>query len=130
MVLAIVGAQARFDMRERDAKRVRGQCPAEGAGRIALYDQQLRAVEQMIGKACGHQSGMRPRLFESPATQAGSVEAPQSVVNGIERWVLPGEDEPRIDAAVLQRVGDGSELDGFGAGADDQPHVGRTQSSP
>ena len=44
--------------------------------------------------------------------------------------MLAGEEQQRIDPALPKGDSDGRELDGFGAGADDQPYVGETQSSP
>jgi hypothetical protein len=48
----------------------------------------------------------------------------------VETWMLPGQDEARRYPALGQRLRDGKKLDGFRTGADDQPYVGKTQSSP
>ena len=44
--------------------------------------------------------------------------------------MLAGENQARLEPARGQRVRDRGKLDRFGAGADDQPYVGETQSSP
>jgi hypothetical protein len=37
----------------------------------------------------------------------------------VERRMLPGRDDQRVETAVTQRRGERGEFDGFGAGADD-----------
>jgi hypothetical protein len=44
--------------------------------------------------------------------------------------MLAGQDQAWRNAMTLQRMSNGGKLDSFGAGADDQPYVGKTQSSP
>ena len=44
--------------------------------------------------------------------------------------MLPSDDQARRYASAGERTRDRGELDGFGTGADDQPYVGKTQSSP
>jgi hypothetical protein len=47
----------------------------------------------------------------------------------IERGMLAGDDEAGGQPALLERVRDGRQLDGFGPGADHQPDI-ETQPSP
>jgi hypothetical protein len=84
----------------------------------------------MIGEACRHQPGVVARVVESAAAQISRLMLGQAVVGRVESRMLPGENQPRTNAASGQRLGDGGKLDGFGSGADDQPYFGKTQSSP
>ena len=49
---------------------------------------------------------------------------------GIECGVLAREDEARRQAALRERARNRLQLDRFRPGADDQPYIGETQSSP
>jgi hypothetical protein len=73
---------------------------------------------------------MRARIIAAAATQMDCGESVKAIGQERETRMLPGDDQLEGDAARLQRVRDRGELDGFGAGADDQPYVGRTQTSP
>jgi hypothetical protein len=67
--------------------------------------------------------------------QAGAIEfdppeAAEPELFGIERGVLAGEDEHALQPLLGQRGSDGGQFDGFGPGADDQPHLSVTQHPP
>jgi hypothetical protein len=51
-------------------------------------------------------------------------------LGGIESEMLVSEHERRWHAAIAERMGDGRQFDGFRPGSDDQPYIGKTQSSP
>ena len=66
---------------------------------------------------------------------AGTAEAHRRIrfkpeFGGFESDVLIGEHERRRQAAIAERMGDWPLFDCFRPGADDQPYVGETQSSP
>jgi len=66
---------------------------------------------------------------------AGTIESDrriafQAMLGRIERGMLAGEDQARLEAPRSEGVRDRCKLDGFGPGADDQPDMCRTQPSP
>jgi hypothetical protein len=54
----------------------------------------------------------------------------QAVIARIECRMLSGEDDGRDDPARGKRASDGSQLDRFRPGPDDQPDILRAQPSP
>lgn len=73
---------------------------------------------------------VRVRVRSTGAIEVDRWIVAKAVLGRIEAGVLAGKDERRRQAALGERVGDGSELDGFGSGADDQPYVRGIQLSP
>ena len=73
---------------------------------------------------------MGMRICFAGASQMNRREVRETVVAEVKRRMLASDDQRRRKSARCQRVGDGSEFDGFGPGADDQRDVGRTQPSP
>ena len=53
------------------------------------------------------------------AVEAHGRIAFEPVIGGLKVRMLAGKDEGRRQPALCKRAGDGGELDGFGAGADD-----------
>ena len=70
------------------------------------------------------------RILLPVALQPSRRKSVEPELSGLESWMLPGENELRLSASCLQGMGDRCELDGFGAGADDQPNIRGLQSSP
>jgi hypothetical protein len=127
---AIVSPQAGFDMRDGHARRERSPRRAECAGRIALYDQQLGRLGKERGKRRFDLPHVRVRVLLAGAGEIDPRIAVEPVLGRIERVVLPGEDQARVQAARGQRGGDGCQLDRFRPGANDQPYVPAIQPSP
>ena len=73
---------------------------------------------------------MRVRIFAAGAAQVDARIAAQAELRRVQRGVLTGQDQLRDNASNGECVGYGLELDGFGPGANDQPYIGKTQSSP
>lgn len=64
------------------------------------------------------------------AAQIRGSEAAEAVIGRVEVGMLAGQDQARPNPERRQGARDGSKLYGFGTGTDDQPYVGKTQSSP
>ena len=73
---------------------------------------------------------MEVRIFFAGQPEVDRRERAQTETLGLERLMLSGDDQVRRQPARRERMGDGREFDGFGPGADDQPDVGDTQTSP
>lgn len=70
------------------------------------------------------------RIRFARAIEPGRAILAKAMLSRIERRMLAGEDQARLQPARGQRVGDGGKFDGFGSGADDEPNVCGTQPSP
>ena len=64
------------------------------------------------------------------ALQVHYRKARQTVLGGIERGMLSGQDDAQADASRIERGSDRCDLDCLGPGANDQPDMLRLQSSP
>jgi hypothetical protein len=64
------------------------------------------------------------------ASQIHRLEAAKAEITRVEPGMLAGQDQAWLDVPGGQRSGDRGKLDGFGTSTDDQPYVGKTQSSP
>jgi hypothetical protein len=73
---------------------------------------------------------VRVRVFLTGAAERKVRVALQPELARLQSRMLTGENERRCDAPIGQGAGEGRQLDGFGPGADDQPDVRETQSSP
>ena len=125
-----MGPQPRLDMSERNAERIRRQGSAERARRIALDDEQCRPVKQVVGEPSRHCAGIGARIVLPAAAQANGVELGEAMFAEVEIGMLASKDQAGRDSSAGKRLGKGSKLDRFGTGANDQPYVGKTQSSP
>ena len=67
---------------------------------------------------------------QTSATELDPVEIFQAVCADVQFGMLAGQNQARDNAARSQGMRDGGKLYRFGTGADDQPYVGKTQSSP
>ena len=128
--LWIVGAEASLDMRQRHPQRVGGQRPTEGAGSVTLDDEEIGAIKQLIGQARGYAGRESARIVLAGASQIHSFKPVKAMGSEVQRRMLPGHEQARRYPLRFQGMGDGRKFDGFGTGADDQPYVGKTQSSP
>jgi hypothetical protein len=70
------------------------------------------------------------RILMARTTEAHGRIVPDPELDWIERWVLIGEHQRRWQPAITERMSKWCEFDCFGPGADDQPYVSETQSSP
>ena len=127
---AVAGAQARFDMSDRDARRRCGAGSADRARRIALDDQQVRRIAGQRAERRLDRARVGVRILVAGTAEMHRRIAAQAVLGRVERLMLAGEDEPRLEAALGERVRDRGEFDGFRPGADDQPYVRGLQPSP
>jgi hypothetical protein len=73
---------------------------------------------------------MRVRVLLAGAVEPDRGIGVQPIVRGIERFMLPGEDQRRFEPALGERVSERGQLDGFRPGPDDQPYVREWQPSP
>jgi len=73
---------------------------------------------------------MLVRVLFAGAAEPVRRKPAESEIPGIEARMLPGEDERRRQPALDERGRDGRQLDRFRPGPNDQPDIGRTQSSP
>jgi hypothetical protein len=69
-------------------------------------------------------------ILAADAAQVDAREAIEAEFGDLQRRVLAGEDDGRLDPVREQRPCDRPELNGFRSGPDDQPDVGKTQVSP
>jgi hypothetical protein len=95
-----------------------------------LDDEQSRPVEEAVGEPRRGRRGKGVGIVLPATAQRYCVEPGETVFAKIEGGMLPGQDQARRYPAGGKRLGDRGKLDGFGTGADDQPYVGKTQSSP
>jgi hypothetical protein len=70
------------------------------------------------------------RVFPAGAFEPVGRKAAQAEIGRFERRMLAGQHEPGSDAPPYQRMRNRRELDGFGPGPDDQPHIREMQRSP
>lgn len=70
------------------------------------------------------------RIDLAGAAKLSARVASNSERRDIQRRMLAGQQEMRIDAGRGERMGDGSKLDGFRPGADDQANSLTAQPSP
>jgi len=106
------------------------QRPAKRTRRVALDDQQVRANIQQWRDRRRDPLDVLVRVGFAGAIQMNRPIAIEPVLGGIKRRMLAGENQARLLPARGERVRDWGKLDRFGAGADDQPYVCRTQPSP
>jgi hypothetical protein len=69
-------------------------------------------------------------ILAADAAKVDAREAIEAEFGGLQRRVLAGEDEGRLDPVREQCPCDRPEFDGFRPGPDDQPYIGGTQVSP
>ncbi len=113
---AVVRTKPRFDMGKRDLPSRGGKRRPERGGRVALDDQKFDLGQQRQD-CLGHGAGMDMRVAAAGTIEPYRRIAVEPEVGRIER-VLPGQDQRRRNCARAQLIGNGGELDGFGAGAD------------
>jgi hypothetical protein len=106
-----------------------GQRPAERARGVALDDQQAGSLGKQGRDQLGHLAGMNMGVAASPAGELNPLVVRQIMFGGIER-MLTGQDEARRQAVAGQRGRDRRQLDGFGAGSDDDVDTLYRQASP
>jgi hypothetical protein len=70
------------------------------------------------------------RVFLARTAEVDRRISLQLEFSEVKTGVLAGEHKRRRQAAIAQRLGDRRQFDGFRPGADDQPYVRETQSSP
>jgi hypothetical protein len=73
---------------------------------------------------------MRIRVGFAGAVEPDRAKLAEPVLIRIERRMLAGEDQARLEATHSQGVSDRCKLDRFGSGADDEPNVCGMQPSP
>ena len=117
-------------MRDRDASGKTAQCRAERARRVALDDQQMRSRYEQVANGRRDLADVDVRILLSGKPEIDQREPAQAEIRRLQRFMLSGDDQARPKPARGERVGDRREFDGFGPGADHQPDVGDTQTSP
>jgi hypothetical protein len=70
------------------------------------------------------------RVILAGAIEPLDCKAAKTELSRIKRRMLARKNEARAEAALGERVRDGSQFDGFGPGADDQYYVRGKQPSP
>jgi hypothetical protein len=119
-----------FDMRDRDRGDTSGQRSAECARSVALDDQQVWRLVQLRQDRRGDALDVLVRVGSPRAVQPGRRVRAQPMVGGVEIDVLAGQDQAGPHVASRKRSGDGGKLDRFGSGADDEPDIRGSQTSP
>ena len=120
----VVASKPRLDMGDRNRRRFSGKRAAERARGVALDHQQLRPIRaKQVGDRPAHHGRMGVRVLLAGAAEAHGAPAAKAVIRRLELRVLAREDQRRRDAEPPKRLHDGSELDGFGAGADDDSNA-------
>ena len=104
----IVGAQPGFDVGERDHGRGGGARRAERARRIALDDQQIGTIGEERPQCRCNLFDMRVRVGFTRTIEGDRAIARESMLRRIERRVLAGENQRRLEPALAKSVGDGS----------------------
>ena len=69
-------------------------------------------------------------LGEAGAIERDPRQVAETKIGEIEIGMLAGGKDQAAEPARGERGGDGRQLDGFGAGADDKPDFSSTQPSP
>ena len=95
-----------------------------------MDDNKVRTVDQPVGKARRHRQRIILWFAAATAIEVGACEATNSECFRIKIGMLTGQDQARHDPTRSQRMRDGCKLYRFGTGSNDQPYVGKTQSSP
>lgn len=124
-----MGAQAGFNMRDRDAGNEGCRCGAARARRIALHDEHVGRPAQQRPQRRRYVPHVPVGIGKTRAVEPELGQARKAELVRVNR-LLPGEDERGREPAPNQRVRDRRQFDGFGPGADDQPDFGRKQPSP
>jgi len=117
-------------MRDRNAGGEPRERSAERARRVALDDQKARRRSDQRRDRRRNPICMGVRVHFAGAVEPRRAILGEAVFTRIERRMLAGEDQARLEAARGQRVSDGCKLDRFGPGADDEPNVCGAQPSP
>jgi hypothetical protein len=117
-------------MRDGYAARKPRERASEGAGRIALDDQQIGPIAEQRAQRRDHLIDMPMRVGLSGTMQVHGIEAAKPELVGPEPRVLSRKHERRLAAASGQRMSHRCHLDRFRPGADDQPDISGTQYSP
>jgi hypothetical protein len=126
----IMASQPGFDMSERNLRGDRRQRTRHRTRGVALHDHQVRPPPKEREQGIEHLANVRVRIHASGATEGEGRKAVQPGAQKVEVRMLSGEDEGWRQPALAERLSDGSQLDGFGAGTDDQPDVRAVQPSP
>ena len=117
-------------MRDRYLVEKCGTRGAQRTRRVALHDKQVGLGSQPRKQFHGDLLHMPVRILIATTTQAHGRIVLDPEFDWIERRVLIGEHQRRRQPAIAERMGNWCQFDCFGPGADDQPYVGETQSSP
>lgn len=117
-------------MRDRDLGEEARERSSEGARSVALHDEQVGLWTQLPEHGVRNGLHVSVRIRFAWAAEAHGRISLKPEFGGIESDMLVCEHERRWQTAIAKRVGDGRQLDGFRSGADDQPYIGETQSSP
>lgn len=97
---------------DRAAERGRG---------VALDDEQVGAVAAQLEQGRDRDlANVAVRVLAPGTAQPDDREAGEAMLGRVERGMLAAEDDPRLEAAVSERMGDWRQFDGFGPGAYDQ----------
>ena len=121
--------ETRFDVGHRNAELRCAKRSAERARRVSLDDHQRRTGDR--GSNAARDELQMCVWIGHPATAEidhGKLGHP--IIIGTETGVLPGEDQPRADAATKERFGERCELDGFRTRTGDERNILIVQPSP
>ncbi len=125
-----MAAQPSLDMGNGGAGSGSGERRPHRAGGVALDDDQIWwAAKMRLQRFCDSRY-MSIRIAFAGDVNALGGKATEPEFLRVEVRMLPGEKKPRQDTAIFERVRDRCQFDCFGPGANDQPDVGETQTSP
>jgi hypothetical protein len=102
----------------------------ESAGRVTLHEEQVRPAPQRLPHCGADLVNMLMRRRSAGAIQRNARKLAQPVLRKVQIRMLARKDDRRPKSALIERSGDGAQLDGFGAGSNDQPDIRAVQSSP
>jgi hypothetical protein len=117
-------------MRNRHARAEARERSAEGARCVALDDEQVGTRGQQRLQRGRNRTNVAVRVALAGAAEVARSERPEPELNGTERRMLTGEDQFWREFPGGKGVSQRGQLDRFGPGPNDQPHMFGIQPSP
>jgi len=117
---AIMASKAGLDMGDRSPGDASPKRSAECARRVALHHEQFWAISgKQVGDRLADQSDVNVRVILSGAAKPNRRIMAKTIIGGLQPGMLASQDEPGGNPPPRERIGNGGELDRFGAGTDD-----------
>ena len=117
-------------MRDRYSAEKARQRRTKRARCVALHDKQVGLRPYPPKQFGGDLLHMSVRILVARAIKAHCSVVLDPEFRWVERGVLIGEHQNRLQPAIAERMSHWCQFDRFRSGADDQPYVGETQSPP